>query len=347
MQINRRNSALAVVLSGLVSSGGAFAAEEGKSIYLLGATASMAGMTPPPGSYFSSFKYLYTGEATGAAAIGRTLNLANRTLPSAASLQLNADVKVKADVAIDVFSVLWAAPGKVLGGTFGVGVLAPVGYQRVDANINARSALTFPNGTVLQRSNSIGVTDETVAFGDPLVTAFIGWNSGNWHWKLTGLLNIPVGTYSKPNLVNMGFNRWAADLTGALTWLDPKTGFEVSVAPGFTFNGENPDTNYKSGTEFHLEAAVMQHFSKAFAIGVAGYHYRQITGDSGSGAVLGDFKGEVTAIGPNLTYNFVVGKTPVFTSLRWMHEFNAKNRLEGDAGFLTVTIPLGGAPAAQ
>jgi hypothetical protein len=35
----------------------------------------------------------------------------------------------------------------------------------------------------------------------------------------------------------------------------------------------------------------------------------------------------------------------VLTSVRWLHEFDAKNRLQGDAGFLTATIPLGGAPA--
>ena len=50
----------------------------------------------------------------------------------------------------------------------------------------------------------------------------------------------------------------------------------------------------------------------------------------------------MTALGPNLTYNFVLGTVPVATSVRWLHEFDAKNRLEGNAGFLTVTIPLGG-----
>jgi len=266
-------------------------------------------------------------------------------LPSFATLQTNADVSVKANVALDVFSVLWVAPQKVLEGNFGFGVLLPVGYQEVDVNLNALTALTFPNGTVLQRGRNFGISDSTFAVGDPLATAFIGWSSGNLHWKLTGLLNVPIGAYDRSNLVNMGFNRWAADLTGSATWLDPKSGFEVSLAAGFTFNSENPDTNYKTGTEFHLEGAVMKHFSKAFAVGVAGYHYQQITGDSGSGALLGAFKGEVSAIGPNLTYNFQVGGVPVLTSVRWLHEFNAKNRLEGDAGFVTVTVPLGGAPA--
>ncbi|MDP2355718.1 MAG: transporter [Beijerinckiaceae bacterium] len=332
----------AIMVGALLCAGGAYAAEEGKSVYLLGVTASMAGMTPPPGFYASSFTYLYNGVGSGDAALSRTFGQAGVTLPSFGSLRINAGVKATANVGLDVLSLLWVAPEKVMGGHFGVGVLAPFGYQGVDVDIKARAALTFPNGTTLQRGGRARISDETFAMGDPLLTAFIGWSSGNFHWKLSGLVNIPIGSYAKPDLVNIGFNRWAADLTGALTWLDPSTGFEISVAPGLTFNGNNPTTNYKTGTEFHVEAAVMQHFSKSFAIGLAGYHYRQLTGDSGSGAVLGAFKGEVSAIGPNLTYNFQIGKVPVFTSVRWLHEFKAKNRLAGDAAFLTVTVPLGG-----
>ncbi len=346
MNVVLRNIVSSTMLIGTLLSGErAFAAEDGKSVYLLGTTASMAGMTPPPGTYVSSFTYLYSAAATGSGAVGLTLPQNGRALPSTANLQLNADVSVKANVALDVFSMLWVAPQEFLGGQFGVGALLPVGNQTVDVNIDARSALTFPNGRTLARGGSFGVSDNTFAAGDPLAVAFIGWSSGNWHWKLTGLVNVPIGSYNKVDLVSMGFNHWAADLTGSLTWLDPKSGLEVSVAPGITFNGENPDTHYTSGNEFHIEAALMKHFTKDFAIGVAGYYYKQITDDSGSGAVLGPFRGEVAAIGPNLTYNFLVGKVPVLTSIRWLHEFNATNRLEGDAGFFTLTIPLSGAPA--
>lgn len=334
-------SCKAVLLGALLCSGGAYAAEDGKSVYLLGVTASMAGMTPPPGFYASSFTYLYTATAGGDAALTWTLGRPSVSPTLFASLRVDASVRAKANVALDVASLLWVAPEKVLGGHVGFGVLAPFGYQAVDVDITAIKTLDFPGGP-LTSGNRRRISDQTFAMGDPLLTAFIGWNSGNFHWKLSTLVNIPIGSYAKTNLVSMGFNRWAADVTGSLTWLDPSTGIELSVAPGVTFNGENPATNYKTGTEFHIEAAAMQHFSKAFAIGVAGYHYRQLTGDSGAGAVLGAFKGEVSAIGPNLTYNFQIGKVPVFTSVRWMHEFKAKNRMAGDAAFLTVMVPLGG-----
>ena len=65
-----------------------------------------------------------------------------------------------------------------------------------------------------------------------------------------------------------------------------------------------------------------------------------MTGDSGSGATLGDFKGRISGIGPVLSGSFMLGPLPVFTDLQYYHEFNAKNRLEGDAGWLKITIPL-------
>jgi hypothetical protein len=305
----------------------------------------MAGLTPPPGTYVASFTYLYSGDATGAAALSRSLPGTGTALPNVATLQVDADIRVKANVALDIVSALWVAPQQVLGGHFGVGALLPVGYQEVDIDVNALRALTFPDGTKLQSGRSRQISGSTFAVGDPLATAFIGWNSGNWHWKVAGLVNFPIAQYDRSSLVNMGFNRWAADLTPSTTWLDPMSGFEVSLAAGFTFNGENPATDYKTGTESHFEGAVMKHFSKDFAVGVTGYHYEQVTGDSGPGAVLGDLKGRVSAIGPNLTYNFQLGNIPVLTSVRWLHEFNTKNRLQGDAVFGTLTIPLGGTPA--
>ncbi len=71
-----------------------------------------------------------------------------------------------------------------------------------------------------------------------------------------------------------------------------------------------------------------------------GYHFQQLTGDSGAGATLGDFEGRVTGLGPMMSATFMLGPIPVTTNLRYFREFNVKNRLEGDAGWLTITIPL-------
>jgi hypothetical protein len=311
------------------------AAEDANSIYLPGFVASMAGALPPPGTYFASYKYFYSGSASGAAAESVALNqLGNIT----SKADVNLDITAFAEIPV----LLWVTPLKILGGNFALGGYVPIGWQDISVDVDALATLTTRNGRTFQRGGSFSLGEESTEIGDPALMPMLGWHSGNWHWSMTGLLNIPVGQYDKNDIVNMGTNRWAFDATAAATWLDPKRGHEASVAAGFTFNGENPDTNYRTGTEFHVEFAVMQHVSEAFAFGLAGYHFQQVTGDSGAGATLGSFKGRVTALGPNVVYNFKLGATPVATQLSWYHEFNVKNRVEGDAVVFSVTIPLGG-----
>jgi hypothetical protein len=53
-----------------------------------------------------------------------------------------------------------------------------------------------------------------------------------------------------------------------------------------------------------------------------------------------DFEGRVTALGALLSYNFALGKIPVSTQWIYFHEFDVENRIEGDAGLLTISMPL-------
>jgi hypothetical protein len=48
----------------------------------------------------------------------------------------------------------------------------------------------------------------------------------------------------------------------------------------------------------------------------------------------------VTALGALLSYNFALGKIPVSTQWIYFHEFDVENRIEGDAGLLTISMPL-------
>jgi hypothetical protein len=317
------------------------AAENAAGWYALGTKASMAGFVPPPGTYFIDVNYYYSGDASGTAARGVALRDIGGANVSG-QLSIDADIKVEGNVYYNMPSVLWVAPGKVLGGNVGFGAIVPVGWKDVNFDIDALATLTLgpPINQTLQQGGRFSRSDSSTEFGDPVLNALIGWHQGNWHWNVSTLVNVPIGPWSNSSISNLSFNHWGLDTTAAVTWLDPKIGFEISAAPGFTFNWENPDTDYKTGTEFHVEFAVLQHFSKKFAAGVAGFHYQQVTGDSGAGAKLGDFKGRVTSIGPVVTYSFNLGKIPVSTQWMWTHDFDVENRLEGDVGLLTVSMPL-------
>jgi hypothetical protein len=120
--------------------------------------------------------------------------------------------------------------------------------------------------------------------------------------------------------------------------LNPDTGIELTAAPGITINGENRDTDYKSGDEFHLEFAAMQHLSEKYALGIIGYHYEQI--DSDSGSAPDDFEGRVSSLCPAVNFNFKLGDLPVSGKVKYLVESNVKNRMEGDAAFIQFAIPL-------
>jgi hypothetical protein len=310
------------------------AAEDAAGFYLLGTKTAMSGYVPPPGTYVTDLNYFYSGSAGGNAAVGIALR------QTGAIAHIDANISIDANAYINAPIALWIAPEKVLGGNIGFGVMVPMGYKRVDVGIDAFANISLPNGIDIPINGHRDFDDNSVKFGDPLLNALIGWHDGNWHWTVGGLLNVPIGPWNTDSITNVSFHHWGLDTTGAVTWLDPASGHEISVATGFTFNWENPATDYKTGTEFHVEWGLIQHLSKTVSLGLAGYHYQQVTGDSGSGARLGPFEGRVTALGPVLTYAFECGKIPISTQWEWMHEFDVKNRAEGDAGILTISMPL-------
>lgn len=137
---------------------------------------------------------------------------------------------------------------------------------------------------------------------------------------------------------NIGLNRPGIDTGWAFTYIDQGTKLQFNGAAGVTFNFENDATNYKSGNEFHFEWAIGREFAPGLLIGVVGYNYRQLTGDSGAGAVLGDFKGRVDAIGPGLSYTTLIRTTPLILNLRHYQEFHADHRFEGSTSIASATL---------
>ena len=295
-----------------------FGAEGGSSFYLLGQRGQGAGVLPPvEGVFFALPNYLYSGDAS-----------VSKGLPIGGAVSFGVD----ADIFLTLPTAIWVTPADLFGGDLAFSGAFVYG----NSDVSAKLALEIPD--IIQRE--VGLSDDQWAVGDPLFSALVGWHGEDYHYLLAASVNVPVGSYDAGRLANVALNRWAFDITAAGTWMFVQKSMELSGALGFTFNGENDDTKYETGTEFHLEAALFYHFSEAFSIGLNGYYYNQITGDSGAGATLGDFEGRVAALGPGLSGTFQVGPAPVAWSLRYFHEFNAKNRLEGDAGWLTISLPL-------
>jgi hypothetical protein len=322
LRMPRKRSSLLVwtaLTAVLVTAHAAQASEGGASVYLLGTGGPGAAVLPPvEGVFLANTVYYYSASADS-----------GKQFPLGGNLVAGLDATIVADFA----TVLWTPTTNLAGGTLALGLALPIGEPSVDV----AAVLTGPGGGQV----SISKSDSSLVVGDPILTAALGWKTGNVHITASTLLNVPIGNYRDGQLANLAFHRWAFDTSLAVTWLDPKSGWDVSGKAGLTFNGENDATNYKTGTELHVEGAVEKIFSPSFSAGLQAYYFQQVSGDSGAGATLGDFKGRVGGFGATAAYNFKIAqKIPATLRLHAMTEFDAKNRMEGNSVWVDFTMPL-------
>jgi hypothetical protein len=230
---------------------------------------------------------------------------------------------------INMSLLLYAFEEPVLGTQFAAGAFLPIGYA------DLQSSVTGPLTT-------IAADDSETNLGDvAILPASFFWNSGNWHFNLYELVTTPTGQYDVDNAVNLGRNYWSFDTVFAVTNLNMENGREFSFAAGYMINNENDDTDYETGNELHVDVMLNQYFSDYFAIGLHGYYFNQLEGDSGAGAVLGDFKGESYGIGPSFLWipKSMAGKFSVMGT--WLHDLHASNRLESDYAAVTLAWQIG------
>jgi hypothetical protein len=289
------------------------AAEGGSSHYGPGLYGDFgAAVAPPPGFYLRSDVYFYMADA----AKERFVQLG----------QLRANLEV--DVGMYMVTGLVALDKEVLGGRYVFGALLPVTYTDLSADITLGSVTEYID------------EDRTTIADMGIIPVSLFWNSGEYHFNLYESISVPTGTYALDRNVNGGLNYWTFDTVLAATYLMEDRGHEISAALGYAYNTKNDDTDYKSGQEIHVDYMLNQYMSETFGVGLQGFYLNQITGDSGSGAILGDFKGEAAGIGPALMWTPSFGASAVTITAKWLHEFHAEHRLEGDHLFVSFTLAL-------
>jgi hypothetical protein len=300
------------LLSALLLCAGAWreaeAAESGFNIYPMGSLAFGAGATPPPGLYVTPNVAYYHGEIGGNVNVGRDLVL-----------------NMEAKFFTSGVNLLYVPETTVLGGHLGLSANVPIGY----IDLTAQASL-----------GPLSVTRETAGWGlgDIMLRGQLGWTHGPFShtFYLSGFL--PTGRYDPRFAPNIGLHRPAIDGTWAFTYTEPTTMLELSAAVGITFNATNTETDYRTGIEGHLEWALGKKIGKQLTIGVAGYHYRQLTGDSGSGATLGSFIGRNNGIGPGLSYVTQIDGRVVVFNVRHYWEYAAARHFEGTLSMGSVTV---------
>jgi hypothetical protein len=284
------------------------AEESGTGHYMPGATASFIDAFPGRTALAVVPTYLYySGGAS-----------ASRAIPIIGGTALNLDATVHA---VNV-PLIYQTPLGLLGGHYAFGAVLPYAW------VETTGRLTIGNQTGQRRDTANGLGDIA------LLPFMLGWTRGDLKYDARLFVYTPTGDYDKNDLANLGKNYWTFEPVVSLSYLSSKIGLEVSAFAGVDFNTRNSATDYQTGHQLHFDVTVAQHLPLGklgvFGLGANAFYYQQITGDSGSGAILGDFEGRTVGVGPVLSYVTKVGKTDLIAEVKWLPELNVEHRLKGD-----------------
>jgi hypothetical protein len=303
--------------------------ESGISFWVPGNYASLAAAPQTPGWALGTVYYHTSVNASGNVAAAREIQV-GRFSPNV-NVNLNLSLSGQGDLVILAPSYTFATP--VLGGQLNVSVASYFGRNAA----SIAGTLTAVVGPLVATRTGM-LEDSLTSYGDLIPTASLRWNQGVNNYMVYATGDAPVGDYNSARLANLGIGHGAIDGGAGYTCLNPATGDELSGVAGFTYNFKNPETQYRSGIDFHFDWGASHFLSKQVFVGFAGYAYQQITDDSGQNPILGGFRSSVFGIGPQFGYIFPLGDMQGFLGLRAYGEFDAANRAPGWNTWLTFAI---------
>ena len=283
------------------------AEEGGSGHYIPGSMASFMDVVPPTETFLARLNVMhYDGSAS-------------KALPIAGLDAANASVKSTAYG----LTLLWRPPVEMTEGwSYAMSTTIPYVTMEVTADVQG-------GGGSVRRSSKVSGLGDIILM--PLMLNYVVNPDLSSNFRVA--FYAPTGAYEVGRLANTGKNFWTLEPTLAFAYLGKQNGIEASLFTGISFNKENPDTQYKSGSQLHLDGTLAQHFPFAgglAGVGLSGYYYKQVSADSGTGATLGDFKAKSVGIGPALSYAGKAGQNDYLAELKWLHESSTENRLKGD-----------------
>ena len=212
--------------------------------------------------------------------------------------------------------LIWVTEQKVLDGALAFHLNVPLVDLRVDVN---------------------GQHQKKTGMGDIIFGPALGYHySDKFHAIYALDIFAPTGRYDRGDLANIGRNYWAFEPVAAFSYVDP-AGVNADIKIMYDFNLRNSATDYRSGQELHADYSLGWGLGNGWVIGVGGYVYRQTTDDRQDGDRVADNKGRAVAIGPSVKY---ASDSGWFVTAKWQKESQVRNRPEGEAYWVKLTIPL-------
>ena len=207
-------------------------------------------------------------------------------------------------------------------------------------NTSFQASLEFANFPQIGKK----FDESSYGFGDTYARPlWLSWNFGKADVGASYSLYIPIGKYDAGAADNVGLGMWTHEfMVNGIYYVDEQKGTALTMAGTYEIHHEKDDVNITPGSHFTLNYGVSQYLpinEKLLSeLGIAGFGQWQITKDSGSDATNKDVKDQVYGLGlqAGLTYLPWNGQL----TFKWIHEFEAEDRFEGDFFTLAAALPF-------
>jgi len=161
------------------------------------------------------------------------------------------------------------------------------------------------------------------------------------HMALSLQIFAPTADYEVDKLANAGLGVWTFSPTVSYTKLIEPANVELTTVAAVDFYSNHGATNYDSAPVFRLDGLLLKRFANGWGIGAAGGWIQQISDDKGALADrLDGFKGHALGIGPVVSWGTKWKDGSLELQLRWIDEFDVKNRIKGEPVMLTASLKL-------
>lgn len=360
---------LAAIAASMVMATQAGAAENGLQRYSPGVGGS--DMTAPlvPGWYIQAPLVAYHAnkikgndgkQATSSTPVGAQTLPGPVTVPAQPGMRSN--IGIDADTYALLPRITYLSPRRVLGANIGFTAMLPVMNRRANFTASPIFAGTpYAGIAAAQPTVTAGINARIDAtqdgdqsgLGDLELSPVMHWEIGD-HQAVTfaPTVVLPTGNYNVSRRVNTGYGNFYT-FRPSVQYSFVGDGWDVGGRAVLSFNTRNKDNGYFSGNMFNFDWQAMAFVSDDWRVGLQGYFVRQISRDTQdlSGFTAADIsernlrkeiisgnKASVNAVGPAVGWLMNGGEMMV--EGKFLREFNARNRTEGQAFWLTVSKPL-------
>jgi hypothetical protein len=210
---------------------------------------------------------------------------------------------------------------KILGADYGLSVIIPIVNTRFTANIFNASA------------ESAGVSDIYFA---PVV---LGWEKGNLNYTVNYGFYAPTGNFDPSSPLNPGLGFWEHQIQAGATYSigKPKL-WNTSLLTTWEINHSKIGLAVTPGPMLTGEYSFGRRFDKyQMNAGVAGYAYKKLSADSGSGInpLLAGITDRSFGIGPEWKYTNL--KWRLGFDFRFEQQFGVQAKTSGNIFVMSIT----------